>query len=359
MYKLLLTTLRGLEKIAAEHIREIIPSAIIDVKPYGFSGILLVSNVEEIEEAVKLIREKIPEVEKIFPILAQTEANIEKIVEETLRVVVDKISANDTFAVRTRRRGSHNFTSIDVNIQVGAAVREATGAEVDLNYPSKIVWIDILEDLALISVTDGKIETKKITPDKPWIRDFLRKISLVQVPYDGPSEACYRVGVRIGRAVQTFEIGEIVVAPFKTCSGESLYYFLKGLLEGIESRYKIQLKTYPWKPRKVKVNIQDLYQLVRDRRGEPIIATSTRGEVIVTALERKAEYILKGKRISILVGAREGLPTGVFRFSTITVDLSPGVTLPTDFAGFAAIISMITVFEKLGLFPQVGAKSRK
>ncbi|RLE81980.1 MAG: RNA-binding protein [Thermoprotei archaeon] len=358
MYDILVTTQRGLEKIATEYIRDLAGDVEIKVKPYGFSGLILLSGASDKYSLAKKIEENVPEVEKVFIVERAVKANIEDIVEAVKGVVKGKIGSDETFAVRTRRRGKHRFTSIDVNVRVGDVVREVTGADVDLDYPDKIVWVDIIQDVALISITSGVVEHKKMRPGKPAIKSFLSKLSLVQVPYLGPLDAVYRIGLRIGRATQTFEIGELVVAPYQACTGEELYHFLKGVFEGISSRYRIQEKTYAYRPRRVKVLVQDLYQLIRERRGEVIIATSTRGEVLYKALDSVIPALKKAKRINILVGAREGLPVGVFRFASIVVDLSPGVTISTDFAGVAAIVALLTSLEERGFFPIFEGKKK-
>ncbi|HDJ83447.1 MAG TPA: RNA-binding protein, partial [Desulfurococcaceae archaeon] len=41
-----------------------------------------------------------------------------------------------------------------------------------------------------------------------------------------------------------------------------------------------------------------------------------------------------------------------FRYSTITVDLAPSITISTEFASVAAIIALITVLEEYNLLPR-------
>jgi tRNA acetyltransferase TAN1 len=60
--------------------------------------------------------------------------------------------------------------------------------------------------------------------------------------------------------------------------------------------------------------------------------------------------IIKGKgRINILIGSREGIPLGVYRYADLVVDIAPGVTLSTEYAAAAALIALATVLhDRLG-----------
>lgn len=336
----------GLENIAAARISEILPNAKIIVKPQGFLGLILIY-VENPKEAAEKISKEVPEVEKVIPALKVVKADLKEIVEAAKEVAIENISSNETFAVRTVRRGKHEFTSIDVNVQTGAAIKEVTKASVNLSFPDKIVSIEIVNDIALISVFPGSKEYKKMRPGKIPATQYLRKIALVQMPYLGPSDATYNMGVRIGREAQTFEIKELVVAPIGLIPADQLYIFLKGVFEGIESRLSIQKRTYGRPARKVLVYIQDLYQLIRDRFKEPIIVFEPEGIPVIRAKNeiRKIFNDPKAKRINILIGSRVGIPTGIYRFANLILDITPGVTISTDLAAASAITALITVLE--------------
>ena len=339
--------------MAASRILEILKGSKVVPKPHGFLGLVLVDKVPiDKHEAAKVILSDVEEVEKVLVIEAQSKARINDIVSAVTGVVREKVSSNETFAVRTTRRGTHDFTSIDVNVAVGAKVKEVTGAEVDLDFPRKIVWVEILQDKAYISVTTGEVEHRKVYEGKPIAFPVLKRIAIAQVPYIGPIDAVKKMGVRIGRAVQAFEIKELYITPFKPVPANELRAFLEGVFEGIDSRYEIQKRTYPRKVHKVPVYVQDLYQFVRDRRGESMIATSTRGKSVNELKDEIAEIFKRSGRVNVLIGAREGLPTATFRYSTITVDLAPSITISTEFASVAVIIALITVLEEYDLLPR-------
>ncbi|MEM1545067.1 MAG: SPOUT family RNA methylase [Candidatus Methanomethylicia archaeon] len=345
---LFIKTQKGLEEVAASHIIDVLGNVKVVTKPNGFLGIILADDVDDKYNAVKIINENIPEVEYAYPIEAEVKSVLEEIVNTSVRIAKERIVKNESFAIRTTRRGKHNFSSIDVNIKAGALIREAVGSDVDLTSPDKIVYIEILGDKTYIMIGSGREfeEFKKRKHGKKPILEFLRRLSIVQIPYTGPLNAVYAMGVRIGRAVQTFEVNELVVSPKEKISADEVDTFIKGVFEGIKSRYEVQQRTYRREVHKVPVYIQDLYQLVRERRNEYLISTSTRGYVISRISNIIDEAVKSGKKISILIGAREGLPTGVLRLSRAVLDLSPGVTISTDFACVAALIAFITHIEE-------------
>lgn len=340
--KILLKTPRGLEKIAASRVLELVPEARVEPAPHGYKGLVLVYVPEDsFREAYDVISREVLEAEKVFEVVSEAKADLEDIAAKAAEAARNRISPNETFAVRTTRRGSHNFTSIDVNVRAGAAIQSVTSSPVNLTYPDKIVWIEIIDDIAYITITEGREEKKKTYPGKPDIKPLLRKIAIAQVPYGGPLDAVRKVGVRIGRAAQTFELRELVIAPFKPVPAEELAVFISGVLEGIKSRLEIQRKTYSHKVHPVPVVVQDLYQFVRDRRDEPIIVTSTRGKAISEVSDNLRELFETSRRVNVLIGAREGLPTGIFRAASLIVDVAPGITLPTDHALTAIVVALI------------------
>ena len=83
MVSLILKTPRDLEKVVATRILEIMGYAKVNPKPYGYEGIVFVENVDPLE-GYKLVRDNIPEVEKILPIFAEADANLSDITEKAL-----------------------------------------------------------------------------------------------------------------------------------------------------------------------------------------------------------------------------------------------------------------------------------
>ncbi len=338
--KLLAKTPRGLEKVAAKAIEELLPHVKAFPRPNGYLGIVIVEGAKS-GDAEEVLR-NVPEVEKLFEVMAECPADLKAIARAAARVAAKSLKKGETFAVRTTRRGRHGFTSIDVNVRAGAKIQEVTGNPVNLSYPDKIVWIEIIGDKALISVTLGEVERKKSYPGKPNVVDMLKKIVVAQMPYLGDLKAAYKMGVRIGRAAQTLELGALYITPTGPVDAWELARFLEGLNEGMESRLEIQRKTYARRVSKVPVYVYNIYQFVREFADENIIVTSTRGRAISERETReKIKELFKGRRVIIMIGSREGVPTGIFRYSKLVVDVIPGITLSTDLALSSCVTAIV------------------
>ncbi len=302
----------GMERVAASRIRELDDSVEVNVKPDGYSGIVLVKGDYGLASKIK---SEVLEAEKVMVADEVVEASIESVVSAAVRVAKEKLVGAASFAVRTTRRGKHDFTSVDVNVKTGAAVKSQLEIPVDLENPDKVLFIEIIGNMALVGVMDGAEFYRKNVPGKHPVLPYLRKATVVQIPYLGPPDATREMGVRVGREVQTFEVGELVVAFIGSVDARSLYLFLDGVFEGIRSRLEIQQRTYARKPHKVPVYVQDLYQLVRDRMNEPIVVFEPEGEPIPSVAEKLASFFVeKTKRVNLLIGSREGVPSGIFRF---------------------------------------------
>jgi len=350
-YDILIKTTLGFEKIVAARIREIDPSAEIIASPRGFKGLVLVkAGSLDPELLLKEIENKVLEADKIIRIEGITKAVPEEIAKLASSLAKEKISQNETFAVRTTRRGRHPFTSLDVNIIVGDAVRKATNASVNLKYPDKVVLVEIIGDEALISIIPGSAEWHKMFPGKKPILNLMKRLAVIQMPYLGPRDAIIEMGKRIGREVQNFEVHELVIAPTGLIEADQLALFINAVLEGINSRYEIQKRSYGRKPYKVPIYIQDLHQLVRDRWDEVIIVFEPEGKYITDVADDLEKLILRtNKRVNLLFGSREGIPLGLYRYADLVIDIAPGITLSTDYAAAAGLIALITVlYNRLG-----------
>ncbi|ADM27393.1 THUMP domain protein [Ignisphaera aggregans DSM 17230] len=351
---IIVTCRLGMEKIVASYIKDIETGVEILPAPFNFMGLILVAGSRDRYRLADEIKRSVPEVEKIYIVDAIAKSDIQSIVDAVKRVVQGAINPNESFAVRTVRRGRHSFTSIDVNIAVGSIVKDVTGARVDLDNPDKVVFIQIIQDYAYISIVPGKEIIRKMKPYKFPMYKLFRRFVVVHEPYLGPEDASYTMGVRIGREVQTYEVGELVVAPIGSVDAYSMYHFLRGLFEGIESRYDIQRKSYGREVHRVRVSIQDMYQFIRSHMGEPIIVFEPEGEPISKLANEVSEFIVKsvkaGKKIYMMIGAREGIPTGLFRYASYVLDIAPGIVISTDYALASALIAITTVLhEKLSL----------
>jgi tRNA acetyltransferase TAN1 len=354
---LIIKTRRGFEIVASSYIKELLgPGAEVTPAPWGYLGVVFVKGADK-WKAAELIAEKVPEADRVLVVEGIAKAELEDIVKTAVEVARRYIQSGDTFAIRTTRRGSHSFTSIDVNVRAGAAVKEATGAEVDLEEPTKPLYIEIFQDSAAICVPATK-EYRKLRRDKPLPLQIFRRVAIGQFVYEGDEEAVRKMGERIGRAVQTFEVGELTVLLHKSIPGKTLKTFLEAVETGIESRYQIQSRSYGRPVWKVPVYVYELYQYVRSREGEPVVVTDPKGDYITHVKEKLAELFTRG-RVNILIGSREGVPPGVFRFASLVVDLVPEVTIATDFVIPSLAIALAAALEETGVLPRYVGRRRK
>ena len=347
--ELIVKTQLGLERVAASRILELEPRAEVVVKPRGLGGLVIVDSCPDRSRLMEEILREVPEVEKVVPVEAEVCARIEEIEAAAKKLAIEKLASDQSFAVRTVRRGSHEFKSIDVNVRVGAAVQEATGAPVDLDNPEKIIQVEIIFDRAAIAILDGRSEWRKMGLGKRPSTRFFNRVSIVQMPYLGSMEGAREIGRRIGRAVQAYEVRELVIAPNKPVNAFELASFINGVWEGIESRFKIQRRSYGRAVKRIEVHVQDLYQLIRERRGEPVIVFEPEGLQLRDAASKLKEIISGSKRVSFLFGSREGIPKGVYRLADLVIDLAPAITLPTEVAAPAALTAVYTALNMMNL----------
>jgi len=346
--RLIIKTPLGLEDVAASRILEIDPSIRLVAKPHGLKGLVVIESCGDEGRLMETISREIPEAESIIRVDEVVEAKLEEIVKAAVKLAKDRLSDEKSFAVRTVRRGKHDFTSLDVNSAVGAAIQAETGARVDLEDPDVTIRVEIILDRAGISITEDEREWRKMGPEKKLSALTFKNISIVQMPYLGSLEGAREIGRRIGRAVQAYEVGELVIAPNKPVNAFELEAFIAGIREGIKSRYEVQKKTYSRKVECVRVLVQDLYQLVRERRGESMIVLEPEGLQVRDALPKLRELFSRRRRVSLLIGSREGIPKGVYRVADLVLDIAPGITLSTELAAPSALAAIYTALNISG-----------
>ncbi|WP_175059160.1 SPOUT family RNA methylase [Thermococcus sp. 2319x1] len=341
--KFLIKTQRGMEAVAANYIKDALEDAKVWIAPQGYSGLVLVES-EDKDAEQKLF--DIPEIERVIPVLFEVPATIEDILSVSEQIAA-YIKEGESFAVKTKRRGKHGFSSVDVNVALGGKIKELTNAEVDLTFPDKTVLVEIIGDRAYISIT-GKEEWKKFTPEKIDARKLFKKVTIVQMPYWGDYKACRNFGEKIGRAVQAFEVRELIIAPKDKMDAYELMEFIQGVKIGQESRHQIQREAYPWKVEKVPVSVWDLYQVVRDKRRNKrlLIITDPKGNSVSEVKDSLAKDLYYAKEVVVFIGSREGIPRGLFRYADYVIDLAPYMTFATEHGIPAALIALWTIYEE-------------
>ncbi|ENN96742.1 THUMP domain protein [Methanocaldococcus villosus KIN24-T80] len=342
--KFIIKTERGLENIVVNHLKDLVENFNYITSPDGYQGIVIVEAEEDIRDKIL----QIPEVDSVLKVDYEVETDFEKIVNMAEKIK-EHINENETFAVETKKRGKQDFNSVDVNIVLGAKLKDLTNAEVNLTNPDKVIYVEVFKHKTYICIgKKDEYKGKKYTKEKINARTLFKKISIVQLPYLEDIKACRKFGEAIGRSAQAFEVKELIIAPKDKVDAYELMEFIKGVKIGQISRYEIQKKAYPFEIKKVPVYVHDLYQTVRDKRrnNRLLIITDPKGEEIIKIKDKLKEDLKKKKEIVVFCGSREGIPKGVFRFADYIIDLSPHMTFATEHAIPAALIALWTVFRE-------------
>ncbi len=318
----IVTTLRGLETVVADLLREKFDAQVELFERYA--GLLRVT----VDADQKEILDAAYEIDRAVPILAECNAEIEAILSTALQVAREILQSGESFAVRCERRGEHPFTSQQVNEQVGAAIKGELGNPVNLDYPDKVIRVEIIDNWCGIGYDFVRYHKYLGKWDS---RELLHKVCIVQMPYTG--EGAKRMGIDIGRAAQAFEVRQYIVAPAQPLPLDEVLPFLEGLNEGIQSRYGIQKRAYPFPVKQTEVLVYELFQAVRMKRGQPdtvLIHTDPLGKPFAQIRDEVLDAVKRAREVVILAGAREGLPVGLMRACDFVVDLMPKVTFATE-----------------------------
>ncbi len=331
-------TKKGLEHVVKSILEE--KNIKCEAKPMGYLGVVFVYS-DSLEDVLN-----IPEVENAYLVSKIVESDLSEI-EKACRELAKKLKKEETFAVETVRRGTHEFSSIDVNVLCGRAIQEESGCEVNLVNPDKVFRIEIFRDKAYIILAD-KGRRKKITPEKKISLELFKKINFVQLAYWGSLQGCYEMGLRIGRASQAFEIDKLYIALHDEINAKELKSFLEGVFEGIEARADVQKRTYSRRIKVVDVVVDNIYQLIRkiNPKKNLIIITDPTGDQISKVKEKLRRDLIRYKKIFIFAGSREGIPKGIFRFAHYIIDLSPGITFATEHTIPTSLIALYTIFSE-------------
>jgi len=85
---------------------------------------------------------------KSFSPVVEVKADLEGISRAAAEYA--EVGRNETFAVRARRTGNHDFTSQDIAIKAGKAVEDATHATVNLVKPDREIFIEVRDEMGFI-----------------------------------------------------------------------------------------------------------------------------------------------------------------------------------------------------------------
>ena len=123
------------------------------VRP-GFPGVLLIRTSLTPREALELINSmEMAYVKSVVAFELVVPADASAIEEACIRLAREvQVGPGVRFAVKCRRRGKAIPSSHELEIAVGKALKEATGAEVDLEEPDVVFRIEVVGDMAGIGL---------------------------------------------------------------------------------------------------------------------------------------------------------------------------------------------------------------
>lgn len=108
-------------------------------------------NTQDIPAALQVLR-KVFGIYSMSPAL-RTTSNLKNITERAIEVGTEIFQKNDSFALRVKRGGKHDFTSQDIAVKVGQAVKDhflELNITVNLTHPSKVIYIEARDEFAYV-----------------------------------------------------------------------------------------------------------------------------------------------------------------------------------------------------------------
>jgi 23S rRNA (cytidine2498-2'-O)-methyltransferase len=159
----IVSTSAGFERSAKREIQSLIPEA--KVQTLFLKGNLWVKCPQGENDIVTRLREaSTTYIGRIFPVdeKVKISSSNESVPILCRRVqLLDKLKTGDTFIVNCNRRGTHDFSSKDVERGLGAFLERETGATANFKSPEKTVVVQIFQDIAFIGVTKTENLLKK------------------------------------------------------------------------------------------------------------------------------------------------------------------------------------------------------
>jgi len=135
------------------------------VKRTPYPGVILVTVPMERDAALEAIRAyETTAIHRAIPLDEMIPTDKGRIIEQGFEMARERIAEGEAFAVRCKRRGNKVPSSKDIERELGARIVDELGAVVNLDYPKKIVKVEILGNRTGISV---------ITPDEIIDKDVL------------------------------------------------------------------------------------------------------------------------------------------------------------------------------------------
>jgi len=125
----------------------------VKIRRTRWRGVLIVKTNLKKEEALRILKDfETTAIFKIVPLEKFVRSKKGDIIEEGFKLSKARIKEGESFAVRCKRRGNWIRSSKEIEIELGAKIKENLNAVVNLDNPNWYVWIEVLGNKTAISV---------------------------------------------------------------------------------------------------------------------------------------------------------------------------------------------------------------
>jgi tRNA uracil 4-sulfurtransferase len=104
-----------------------------------------------IDDGIKVLQ-RVFGIASVSPVI-ETSSDMESIKATAVGYSKEVLADNSSFKIKSRRVGSHPYTSMDIAVSVGEAVLYANqerGVKVDIHHPDKEIFVDVRDNTAFI-----------------------------------------------------------------------------------------------------------------------------------------------------------------------------------------------------------------
>ena len=104
-----------------------------------------------IDDAIKVLQ-RVFGIASVSPVI-ETSSDMESIKATAVKYSKEVLADNSTFKIKSRRVGTHQYTSMDIAVQVGEAVLYANqdrGVKVDIHDPNKEIFVEVRENQTFV-----------------------------------------------------------------------------------------------------------------------------------------------------------------------------------------------------------------
>ncbi len=134
----------------------------VQIKRTDWKGILIAETPLSRNEAVGRIREfETQSIFKVIPLDAFVKSEKNEIIRRAGEIARKKIKPGESFAVRCRKRGGRIKSGKEIEIELGARIKEELEAVVNLSSPMWYVLIEILGKKTGIAVVKAEEIVKR------------------------------------------------------------------------------------------------------------------------------------------------------------------------------------------------------